>query len=288
MLGLGKTTLAQVITQGKPKVKHGAPCLASGCPRETQQTAIEKRCHPRSQIATWCVGCRRSILFSGQQPCTRVGGWPTVVLKPPKVDIRPPDFGSVHTTDINQQIRQRAVARERHPPSDRVPLRSGHMAIILIGQLLRDQHESRAGINNSLRSRHLGPGAADPKAGRRNLPESPFRVGRDPRQPPYKLGTIDAAKLVGAGGVLAQVDGKKRLGEGRHDVLEEGALLGRLYGTELGEGEAEQPVDVGVRGELGRHGGSHMDGLVCHGAAADIDRVGPHVLRRAGAVAVEG
>ena len=121
MLGLGKTTLEQVITQRKPKV-----------------------------------------------------------LEPPKVDIRPPDYSSVHTADINQQIRKRAVARERHPPGGRVPLRAGHMAVVLVRQLLRDQHESRAGINNSLRTRHLCPGAADPKARRRNLPEPPLCVGRDP------------------------------------------------------------------------------------------------------------
>ncbi len=74
--------------------------------------------------------------------------------------------------------------------------------------------------------------------------------------------------------------------EVRHDVFEEGPLLHRLDGAELGKREAEQAAEVHVPDEGGGDGFGHLNGLAHHGGAADIDRVGSHVPGRAGAVAV--
>ena len=94
------------------------------------------------------------------------------------------------------------------------------------------------------------------------------------------------AELVGADGVVFEVCGKERGGEVGADVVEEGFLGARLDGVDAAEGEADEPVRLGVGDEGGGDVRRELDRLGGYGRAADGDGVGADDAGGAAAVAV--
>lgn len=86
-------------------------------------------------------------------------------------------------------------------------------------------------------------------------------------------GVVDGTELVGAGGVVLQVDGEDWHRELWHDGVEESGLLLWLDGVERRHGEADQTVVGGVLDEGLRDGGCEFDGLLGGSSTADVNRV---------------
>lgn len=121
---------------------------------------------------------------------------------------------------------------------------------------------------------------------RADLPETSARVNRNAGELASELGLVDTAKEIGTGRIVSQVDRENRHRQLWHDRVEEGGLLRGLDSVQLGEGETNKTIVVGVLDEGLGEGGSKFDGLASGGCAANVDCVFADNASSAGAVTV--
>lgn len=204
-----------------------------------------------------------------------------------KVDGAAGNHGHVRASDPDAKVRQGAGAREGVTPDVRVVLGALDLAVVGLRDGVVDEHERGAGVGDGgARARVPLLLAVDAEAVRRELPEALGGVDGDVGERAGVLGTVDVAELVGSGGGVLQVGGEDGLGQGGHDVVEEGLLLGRLDGVELAESQAEKAVAVHVLHERRAERRGELDRLSGHRRSSDVHGVGPHISPRATPVAV--
>lgn len=163
----------------------------------------------------------------------------TIVLEPPKVDVGPSDCSCVNTSDIEMEIGQRGITWECHAAHASSPLRPRNMAIIPIDDILGQQQECGARINNGFSSRPPRPTTApNCELPGGDLPETPGCVGAYLGELTCEPGIVNPPKFVSPGGASAEICCEERLDECRHDVFKECLLLRWLHGAELRECEA--------------------------------------------------
>lgn len=204
-----------------------------------------------------------------------------------KVDVGALDGGR-GATDVEGKIGHLGVAREDETTGLRVVGGTGNGGVVSVDGSRVGEDEGGTGVGNGLSTSGtlLGGAAVNGKAFAGELPESLGVVDGDPGHGAGELGGVDAAELVGAGGVGTKVSSEERLGERGHDVVEEGLLLLGLDGVELGKGKTEETVVVGVLDERLGDGGGELDGLGSDSGATNVDRVGTDVSGGSGAITV--
>jgi hypothetical protein len=184
------------------------------------------------------------------------------------------NLGHVRVTNRDREIRQFSATRVDEATDLRIVLRALDLRVVCLGDLLVDEHKRSARVGNGVGgSEVLKDLVADGKFRRRELPESSLGFDGDPDHLALEFGSVDFAELVDAGAVGIEVGGEDGQVEAAHDVVEEGfggRLLGAIVdGVEVGEGEADEAVGVGVLDEGLGDGVGKLDGLVVDGYAAD-------------------
>ncbi len=122
---------------------------------------------------------------SGGLNTTKAG----ISLYPRKVDILSPHSRRVHSSNIDEEVRELGVAGDRDTADVRIVLCTPDLAVVTVRNLLGDKHERGACIGNRLSCRRLGLRAIAPdgKARRAKLPEPIGRVDRDPGHIPREF-----------------------------------------------------------------------------------------------------
>lgn len=139
---------------------------------------------------------------------------------------------------------------------------------------------------NSLDRRSSSLGITNAVSVGRKSPETIRAVDIGVGQRPGILGLVNVAKVIAAGGVVLQGDGKQRLVQLVPDGIEEGRLGLGLNGVDGAEGQTQQPVVVRVLHELLADLLGRFDCLAGGSHAADGDGVLVHVAAGGAGVAV--
>ena len=105
------------------------------------------------------------------------------------------------------------------------------------------------------------------------MPEAISGVDSGPGEGAVELGRVDGTEGICAHGVLAKIGGEDGHGEGGFGVVEKGLLRSWLDGVEFGEGEADEPVGLGVLDEGSGDGGGELNGLAGHSCSSNVDGV---------------
>lgn len=202
------------------------------------------------------------------------------------------DIASLHgrhvaSSNIDCQIRQHCVTRERHAADGLVVHGAGNLRVVCIDNSRVSEHESGSGVSDGLATSNCHRGArADGELGGAELPEAVGGVDRRPLHGAVELGAVDGAEGVRSSSGLAQISGEHGQGQRRHDVVEESLLLRGLDSIELAKGEADETVRVGVLHEGRGDSRGELNSLLGDGCATDVDNVGADVACSSGSVSV--
>lgn len=179
-----------------------------------------------------------------------------------KVDVLALD-GSHVSTNINHHIWQSSRAGERNTSNLGIIGRTLNTTVVGADNLGVHQHKGGSGVSNGLStwsSHHLSTDRHGTSGA--ELPETVGGVDCSPLHGTVELGGVNVTELVSTGCSWAEIGGEDRGLEVRGCVVEEGLLLLRLHGVELGEGESDKSVGLSVLCERLGNGGGELDGLV--------------------------
>jgi len=202
----------------------------------------------------------------------------TSLINRSKVNIRATNSSHVASTNIDLKIRQDRFAREGNASDLSIVDGTLNTAVVCVDDRSRGEHERSSSISDGLATGRIHSGTGtDSKFGSGELPEATGGVDSCPLHGAVKLGSIDVAKLVGAGGVGAEIGGEDRgfeLGDG---VVEESFLLGWGDSVEFGERESKESVGLGVCDEGLGDGSWELDGLAGDLHSTNADDVSPDI-----------
>lgn len=194
---------------------------------------------------------------------------------------------SIISADSQGQIRERDVARIDVSAIDVRESCVHDRLVVRVGVGVRKHEKGGTSVGNSGNSR-VGVYLAVANTNTRDL-EAPVALGvvdRNSRDGAVVLGSIDEAKVVGAGLALLQVDGEDGFIESVDDIVEEGILSHRADAVELAEGKTDETIVILVQVELSGNRCRSFNGLGGRSDAADGDLVDEDVASSARAVAV--
>lgn len=209
------------------------------------------------------------------------------------MDLSEVDVGTLDTShecvpNLHHQIRQLGVTRDGDTANLSIVDGTRDLRVVALDNSGVGDDQSRAGVSNGLEAglTHRWCTGANGKHLGWELPEALGGVDWDPGHGAVELAGVNPAELVSAWRSLAKVRGEDWLRERGHDVVEEGLLLLWLDGVKLAEGQADKTVVVGVLGEGLGDGGGHLDSLVGHGGATDVDGISSNVACRSRTVTI--
>ena len=149
------------------------------------------------------------------------------------------------TTNSDGEIREGSSAREDVTALSSIVLCTADLGVVGLDDGGVGVDEGCAGVEDTGDGLG-GGGGTDAVGGGAEAPETLAVVGGDVGDGARVLALVDVAEVVGAGGVVLELDGEKGRRELRLDGVEEGLLLLGLHRVDGGHGQAEQTVRVDV------------------------------------------
>lgn len=143
------------------------------------------------------------------------------------------------------EIREGSRAREDVTALGSIVLRTRDLGVVGLDDSGVGVDEGCAGVKDTGDGLG-GGGCTDAVGGGAEAPETLGVVRVDVGDGAGVLALVDVAEVVGAGGVVLELDGEERRRELRLDGVEESLLLLGLHRVNGGHGQAEQTVRVGI------------------------------------------
>jgi hypothetical protein len=189
-------------------------------------------------------------------------------------------------TNAETEARERRTAGENIATLGIRVRRAGDLGPVSLCGRGWDQKERGSGVDDGVDAEGHEGARADGVAIARDFPEAVAGFDAGVRDAAGVLGGVDVAEVIGSGGAFLQADGEEGGGQGALHAVEEGLLRGWRDRVDGAEGEAEQAVVVGVRGEGGADGCRCLDGLGSGGYASDNDLVSVDIAPGTRAISV--